>query len=172
MIRTSFFLVIIGLLFFSCKKDKKAPIDQLPPATQTGQNTFGCLINGEVYTPKGAVTEPRLYANYYNGGVYLIRAVNVDSRIYIYIKSDSSIINNTGNYPLVSSSSAGFYSQYVNLKSNCDMSTDSVNTGTLTITNYSITSQKRIISGTFYFTVKKTGCPDIKVTDGRFDISF
>jgi len=22
------------------------PLDQLPPATQTGANTFGCLING------------------------------------------------------------------------------------------------------------------------------
>lgn len=39
------------LIASSCKKD--ANKDKLPPATQTGENTFGCLINGEVYIPKG-----------------------------------------------------------------------------------------------------------------------
>ena len=28
-----------------CKNDP-APTDQLPAATQTGANTFGCLVNG------------------------------------------------------------------------------------------------------------------------------
>ncbi|MBQ0767738.1 MAG: hypothetical protein KBT58_00490, partial [Bizionia sp.] len=27
------------------------PIDQLPPATQTGANTFGCLLDGEPFLP-------------------------------------------------------------------------------------------------------------------------
>jgi hypothetical protein len=156
----------------SCKKDNLAPVDQLPPATQNGQNTFGCLINGEVFTPKGAFSVPRLYADYYNGGVYLICAVNVDSRINILLKNDSSLINNTGNYSLISAIDKNTYGQYANLNSNCNMYTDSISSGTLTVTKFSITSQKRIISGTFYFTVKSPGCPDIHVTDGRFDISF
>ncbi len=29
------------------------PIDQLPPATQTGENTFGALLDGEPFIPSG-----------------------------------------------------------------------------------------------------------------------
>lgn len=36
-----------------CKKDDPAPEEQLPPATQTGANTLGCLVNGQPYTPGG-----------------------------------------------------------------------------------------------------------------------
>ena len=49
-------IVIIATLMLlcaaGCKKDK-ASEDQLPPATQTGANTFGCLVNGKVFVPKG-----------------------------------------------------------------------------------------------------------------------
>ena len=48
------FLAIL-LIAASCKKTKtesESP-DQLPPITQTGANTFGCLINGNVWLPKG-----------------------------------------------------------------------------------------------------------------------
>ena len=34
-----------------CTKDD--PEAGLPSATQTGANTFGCLVNGQVWTPKG-----------------------------------------------------------------------------------------------------------------------
>ena len=57
---------LIALLFiplFSAKCTKKpieptppkTPLEQLPPATQTGANTFGCLVDGEVYIPKGNI---------------------------------------------------------------------------------------------------------------------
>ena len=44
--------MLIVLCAASCKKDKQNQ-DQLPPATQTGANTFACLINGKVFIPKG-----------------------------------------------------------------------------------------------------------------------
>ena len=40
------------LTIVQCKKSKTID-DQLPPETQTGANTFGCLINGKVFIPKG-----------------------------------------------------------------------------------------------------------------------
>lgn len=46
-------LVIPLALLLGCKKTSPAPADQLPPATQTGANTFGCLLNGQVWTPQG-----------------------------------------------------------------------------------------------------------------------
>ncbi len=46
------FLFAACSIFASCKKDKTQE-DSLPPATQTGANTFGCYINGKLYVPKG-----------------------------------------------------------------------------------------------------------------------
>lgn len=46
------FLLFVALtLFSSCHKDDDpiAPIDELPPATQTGAGTFACLVNGEPF---------------------------------------------------------------------------------------------------------------------------
>ena len=52
--RTTLYLLISVLLSAShCKKDK-TPEDQLPPETQTGAGTFGCLVNGNVFIPKGS----------------------------------------------------------------------------------------------------------------------
>jgi hypothetical protein len=45
-------IVLIGLLFSTtgCDDDNDCQgIDCLPPATQTGEGTFGCLVNGEPF---------------------------------------------------------------------------------------------------------------------------
>ncbi|UOQ73224.1 hypothetical protein [Hymenobacter cellulosilyticus] len=44
-------LAILPLL--QCKSDVTGPESQLPPATQNGANTFGCLVNGRPWTPRG-----------------------------------------------------------------------------------------------------------------------
>jgi len=50
-----FFLLSTILLSLRCRKDKTAnPVDQLPPLTTVGANTFGCLVNGSAFLPKGA----------------------------------------------------------------------------------------------------------------------
>lgn len=44
------YLVIISLfLIFSC--DDESESRSLPPITDTGENTFGCKVNGEVWIP-------------------------------------------------------------------------------------------------------------------------
>ena len=42
------FLLVL-FLFTACKKE----ITELPPATQTGANTFGAKVNGEFWIPQG-----------------------------------------------------------------------------------------------------------------------
>ncbi|MFN3908227.1 MAG: hypothetical protein ACK4JX_04270 [Flavobacterium sp.] len=51
------FLLLLTLSLSCCSKDDdqpKNPVDQLPPATQVGANKVGCLVNGEVFLPKGS----------------------------------------------------------------------------------------------------------------------
>lgn len=42
------FLLLWVLVITSCRKERNAT---LPPATQTGANTFGFTIDGEVWVP-------------------------------------------------------------------------------------------------------------------------
>ena len=57
MKKITLYLCAICLLFVtSCNNDDdqpQSPIDQLPAATQTGENTFGCLLDGEPFIPGG-----------------------------------------------------------------------------------------------------------------------
>ena len=51
-----FLLIILSLILLSssCRKNKtNEPVDQLPQETQTGANTFGCLVDGKVFLPIG-----------------------------------------------------------------------------------------------------------------------
>lgn len=57
------FLLLFTVLtvIVACNKDDQAPqpepqiaeIDKLPPATQTGANKVGCLVNGKAFLPSG-----------------------------------------------------------------------------------------------------------------------
>jgi hypothetical protein len=67
------------LLSASCKKHVVKPADQLsllPPATQTGARTFGCLVNGLAFVPKNQsiIEGPDMQCNYIflNGGYYFL----------------------------------------------------------------------------------------------------
>ena len=68
------------LLVAGCQKKDPTPADpaaQLPPATQTGAKTFGCLVNGQPWTPNGNNGTPNLVVSYdpsYLGGALQVRA--------------------------------------------------------------------------------------------------
>ena len=49
--KTRYFILYIILLgmVVSCDKETLAPIDQLPPATQTGADIFACLVDGQAF---------------------------------------------------------------------------------------------------------------------------
>ena len=49
-------IIFLSLAFtMCCKKTETSSLDaelaKLPPITQTGANTFGCLVNGKAVTP-------------------------------------------------------------------------------------------------------------------------
>ncbi len=159
------------LLSASCEKEKSEnPIDDLPPATQTGANTFGCLINGEIWKPKGKLLDRILDLSYdpsYMGGTFNVIANRLISQ---GVKESMTIasynIKSTGSY-VIAENKVG-----VNFrKGDCDYLSDEIGntqTGTFTITRFDM--QAKIISGTFNFKLEKTGCPTIIATEGRFDL--
>ena len=50
VMKTLMYCLPILLLFSGCKKE--TPEETLPPATQEGKNTAGCLINGQAFIAK------------------------------------------------------------------------------------------------------------------------
>jgi hypothetical protein len=69
------FLFITLLVLISCsKEDNKptSPIDQLPPATQIGANTAGCLLDGKAFLPKGYLHTGNLVCYYIDGKDFTI----------------------------------------------------------------------------------------------------
>ena len=73
-----FFLLTAITLLNSCDKDGQlfAGKDQLPPETQTGANTVGCLVNGKVYLPsqRGLNSGVTCFYQWVKGGYYFTMA--------------------------------------------------------------------------------------------------
>ena len=158
-----------------CKNDP-TPTGQLPPATQTGANTFGCLVNGQPYTPSGNNGTSN-YAVLYDSG---FQGGNLQVRTYRYIGSGENTkqtiviggdsINHIGAYQLTAIGAQQAYFLDRNLASPCDRFAEGsgiYTKGALIITRLDL--QAGIISGTFAFTLFQPGCDTVKVTQGRFD---
>ncbi len=165
-------LLLAALLGLSQCKNDPAPADQLPPATQTGANTFGCLVNGQVWTPKGSDGTAN-YSIYYDPS-YGKGVLNIDTYRYatseaaskqlITIYSDS--LKQPGVYSLTKKEHQEAY--FKDRATGCEfMGGIYYRRGILTITR--LDAQAGIVSGTFWFTLYKPGCDSIKVTQGRFD---
>lgn len=168
---------IISLFLFSCKKDVK----ELPPATQTGANTFGAMVDGKMWIPQGFgpinasnILETRLLGN----NLFIV-AQNFASSPN-ESEFDIRIIGLTGvgSYPLNSNvnhpSNSYSYAYYVKRKLTplYEWITSSVNTGSVNISRFDTAS--RIVSGTFSFSggeITNAASP-VNVADGRFDLKY
>jgi hypothetical protein len=169
----------------SCKKDKSpTPIeptpngDQLPPITQSGANTFGCLVNGKVWIPKGAScgTKPNpnlVYDIGFNGKPYLDvktnHFVSCISKGFMNISFGSLDHLGTYYYP----TDFDFSSGWPDITGNCAtiaFDTTIKKWGNGIITRLDVPN--RIISGTFDCKYKTLLCDTVFITDGRFDIKF
>ena len=80
IMKATLILVLWLPLAVGCKKNE---LNALPPETQVGANTFGCLVNGKAWVPKkgGLCTDPSLlgvYALVGNRRNLWIQATNTD----------------------------------------------------------------------------------------------
>jgi hypothetical protein len=171
---------IIILCSSQCKKTTNNPsTDQLPPITQTGANTFGCLINGNVWLPKGydgrfVNSRITIDPNYADGNL-LIRVYRIidDIREDFAISSDS--IKSTGLYIIGDREKTS--NVFIKQKISSGSTICSVEYGLLyqrygfiKITKYDLVNH--IFSGEFEITLNCPQCGygnPIKITQGRFD---
>jgi hypothetical protein len=171
-------IALLPLLFgISCKKDKLADeLSKLPPATQTGANTFGCLVNGKAWVPQGGCFLcPSVLKFYYdngNGGQFSITADVKTASVsqYINIGVDSCRYRLQHNYTASIRHSLRF--AFTDRKTtSCDWSTFLnplvVCTGWVAFSK--LDANSGIFAGTFEYSLSLNGCETITITNGRFD---
>ena len=169
-----FLFLIAFALLLSCK-DRDQDSTVLPDATQSGKNTGGALVDGNVWVAK--IESPNLGAGGMNATMY--QNVNGEYTLQIVLRSIENPSGNTilinvvsnqdftlGNYTLNDNQ----YNRGVYYISPTSYYTDSSNTGTLNITKLDKTNN--IVSGTFSFKAKSSGGQIVNITQGRFDKKF
>lgn len=156
-------LIITLLSSPQCKKDVDE-LSKLPPITQEGKNTFGCLVNGKAWIPQG-----------YDGVFPNIRVTvepnSLDIRVYSYkdqvlneILIGCTDFKGIGIYNFNNPTQQSF--GYIT--SNCQIlrNDTAYRTGNFRITKF----DSDIISGTFECSLFLRNCGDtIRITHGRFD---
>lgn len=167
-------LLLTGL---SCKKNKHAEEEKLPAITQTGANTFGCLINGKAWLPAGheyPTSNYRVNINPRDSNV-LIRVYRKTSTIREDLYFNSDTIKAIGTYLITDTTRTrnGFHKSTSNLSTDfCNIRYDVMvqRQGFLKITRYDLSNG--IISGEFEVSMVNPDCgygDTIKITKGRFD---
>ena len=168
---------LILLLFYlnlaGCSgcKNSLSDINQLPPVTQDGANTFGAIVNGKVWVPAGSNGTPNLSVNYDPG--YAYGTLNVGAyRRTDTVENDVTVLgfalDSLNNYQMPqsfalkpNSNIASDYDQYPCVYAADDSSTKS--SGSVTISK--LDTVARIISGTFSGVLIKGGCDTIRIKE-------
>jgi len=156
---------IITFLFITtflacCNKDDNPtptnPVDQLPPATQTGANTFGCLLDGEVFKPGLTNNSYNCFYQLVDGEYYfLVTANRTKNNILkgIFVGTEKKTISQGQTSNLYERIVGNAYGSLSNLDDNTGIyqinNTSPQNTGELKITKLDFTNN--IVSGTFLF---------------------
>lgn len=169
-------LMFVFFTFLSCSKD----VIELPPLTQTGENTFGAKLNGEFWVPAGfgiVPTAPLLEARFIDDNIkinarnFSISPTETEFEIYLknvtepgvyHLNKKVSIYpNQTENYAYHIKRKIRPLDQWV---------TNASYSGVVNISK--VDRVNKIIAGTFEFRAESMSNPGefITVTEGRFDI--
>ena len=173
-------LSLISLLFLasSCPKKDGTPKNsnpQLPDATQTGANTFGCKINGQIWVSTWTNSGPPVQAQYYKGYLSLAATKKVNSTVLQSIRWAYQPMYSTGKYYFKSAPNGGSpgaqFADYINTTCGSYSSNNQDSLSTYIIIT-KLDTANRIVSGTFNLLFTSQGCDTLKITDGRFDAKY
>ncbi len=176
------FIIVFVIGISGCKKEVKP---DLPPATQTGENTFGCYLNGEPCT----ITHYWIRSFFGDNGVEFENLTKENNQMIIHARTNNLKYEFQFSFFVEWKKEMGIH--YVNVdkppyccwidlgngmnfNENCYRA-DSSNLSEITITNirsgpggnYSIGS---ILSGTFDIKMENINGKTMHLSDGRFDL--
>jgi hypothetical protein len=169
-------LLLLNAFGSGCKQIDLTP--GLPEETQEGKNTFGCMVNDQVWLPYVEHTLDRKVEAEYRGGYFTLRAEREMNPLeYIRLQMFDSAGLQLKTYTLWQQ----FSGSYESIKNGTpDMHVvDSTAQGSITFTKVepktktvgNITSHYHIISGRFSFTAKSlTTGNRVTLKEGRFDV--
>jgi hypothetical protein len=180
-------LLILSLtLLQNCSKSDDTFTPTLPPITQTGANTFGVYIDGNLLVPRNGDGTFNLVSN----GAEFVGAGGDSHEIIIHdYKSGNAgllnihiidlFVNGEGNFPILDSNclpnldanpTINIYCRWKDEQTGENKYYCSIEgTGFLKITRFDLPN--RIVSGTFSCSAVNRDDPNdiIEITDGRFD---
>jgi len=155
----------------------KAPLSLLPPETQTGAGTFGCLVNGQAYLTRTSI---KCSGNLQGFNVLYVSAdCSADGTFSGEVFSTglllAGILENGQSFPLVE------FNKPVDMTRNqfvadanrtqCGYRGNFIKTGRVELVKFD--GVRRIAAGRFAFTLYEPGgCDTLRVTNGRFDVKF
>jgi hypothetical protein len=185
-------LLLVISLFYGCNQDDENEDSgpTLPLITQTGENTFGCKINGIVVIPRdgtGTFTGPDRGMYYWGSTSTVYTDINVvdfksgtSGRINIHLhdlynlkEGDYFIGESNGNRGFHSNPWPNFYCRVLDSETQTIKRYFSVEEGgIITITRFDL--DNRIVSGIFNGRAANINNPTdiIEITEGRFDINW
>jgi len=145
--------------YFSCKE----PFPELPPETQSGQGSFGCLVNNELVFAAAYTWRNSLGA----GASYDVSANQLQIRAECQFGQQFSFMIDD---PYKKQDTLIDTLRYLPPGSGEWM--EATRTGYFRITRIdSINNGSNVVSGTFFFDLNETGKNPIHVTKGRFDLN-
>lgn len=158
-----------------CKKDDDNNTDVLPPATQTGEGTFACKVNGQNFIDTSGGYFNCFYQ--FTGGEYYFGIQGSDeleTLISVDIGTYNKEILENETYQLIENTNGNAWAGSSFNPNNTTQefsTTNSQFTGELTITKLDFTNN--IVSGTFWFDIENpyTG-ETVEIREGRFDTLF
>tara|TARA_R110001606_G_scaffold162422_1_gene306481 strand:+ start:490 stop:1023 length:534 start_codon:yes stop_codon:yes gene_type:complete len=164
------------LLAFSCedkneKNQELTPLEQLPPKTQVGANTAGCLVDGKAVYPKGTFTRTfnLFYQNQKDLGIsFTFEASELKKSINIASLNEELEVGKIYTLRTVENNSkyGQYFERFPNL-SRIDYETNNEITGELRITHHNY--NQATISGTFWFDAVDKDGNKVEIREGRFD---
>jgi hypothetical protein len=173
-----FFFLLPTLLWMACippsddDMDPTTVNDELPPITMQGAQTFGCLLNGEVWVNRPAFLTDNISMAYNSNTGNFNLNVKTSAPENQTVDQEFIFINSTffeiGDVPL--EIAEYFTESLCALEASLnDIPHDDNNY--LNISRLDL--EENIISGTFAFVLIDTICQDtFRFTDGRFDYDY
>ncbi|MES2545286.1 MAG: hypothetical protein V4548_10400 [Bacteroidota bacterium] len=170
------FLCFVILTLSSCDKDDHKtinPIDLLPPATQTGANKVGCLLDGKAFIPSHYNNATNCFYQFVDGDYYFVMAFGNEDDSFnltdLGVGTRKKPIQEGETYDLYELNDGNTYGAYT-YNGFMPSYTSHTHTGKLTITK--LDRINYIVSGTFWYDVEDTYGVVHHITDGRFDFHY